>query len=106
MPMKTLTSKVHIIVSLIAQGWNHCQQVDTICLLLAKDDFVALNSESLSLQAALADYLNNIRYTLPQHKLLHSLSQFHCSQKNDVFLFLLKEHEQCFWTDQGKHIKL
>jgi len=54
--MKTLTSKVHIIVSLIAQGWNHCQQVDIICLLLAKDDFVALNSESLSLQAALADY--------------------------------------------------
>ena len=74
--MKTLTSKVHIIVSLIAQGWNHCQQVDTICLLLAKDDFVPLNSESLSLQAALSDYLNNIRYTLPQHKLLHSLSQF------------------------------
>jgi len=74
-PMKTLTSKVHIIVSLTAQGWNHCQQVDTICLLMVKDDFVVLNSESLLLQAALADYLNNIHYTLPQHKLLHSLSQ-------------------------------
>jgi len=43
---------------------------------------VALNSESLSLQAALADYLNNIRYTLPQHKLLHSLSQISLQPKN------------------------
>jgi len=81
-PMKTLTTKVDIIVSLIAQGWNHCQQVDTICLLLAKDDFVVLNRESLSLQAALADYLNNIHYTLPQHKLLHSLSQIPLQPKN------------------------
>jgi len=81
-PMKTLTTMVDMIVSLIAQGWNHCQQVDTICLLLDKDDFVVLNRESLSLQAALADYLNNIRYTLPQHKLLLSLSQISLQPKH------------------------
>jgi len=78
--MKTLTTKVDMIVSLIAQGQNRCQQLtgrdpDTIYLPLAKDDFVVLTRESLSLQAALADHLNDIRYTFPQHKLLHSLSQ-------------------------------
>jgi len=67
-------------VSLIAQGRNRCQQLtgcepDTIYLPLAKDDFVVLITESLLLQAAPADYLNDICYTLPQHKLLHSLSQ-------------------------------
>jgi len=61
MPMKTLTTKVDMIVSLTAQGWNRCQQLigrdpDTIYLPLAKDGFVVLNRESLSLQAALADY--------------------------------------------------
>jgi len=87
MSMKTLTTKVDMIVSLIAQGRNCCQQLtghdpDTIYLLLAKDDFVVLNRESLSLQAALAGYLNDIRYTLPQHKLLHSLSQIPLQPKN------------------------
>jgi len=80
-PMKTLTTKVDMIVSLIAQSWNHCQQVNTICLLLAKDDFVVLNRKSVSLQAALADYVNDIRYTLRQHKLLHSLSQISLQPK-------------------------
>ena len=61
MPMKTLTTKVDMIVSLIAQGRNCCQQLtgrdpDAIYLLLATDNFVVLNRESLSLQAALADY--------------------------------------------------
>jgi len=79
-PMKTFTIKVDRIVSLIAQGRNLCQQLtgrdpDAIYLPLAKNDFVVLNRESLSLQATLADYLNAIRYTFPQHKLLHSPSQ-------------------------------
>ena len=84
--MKTLTN-VDMIVSLIAQGWNRCQQLtgrdtDAIYLPLAKGDFVVLNRESLPLQAALAGYLNEIRYTLPQHKLLHSLSQIPLQPKN------------------------
>ena len=78
-----------MIVSLRAQGRNHCQQLtghdpDAIYLPLAKDDFVVLNRESLSLQAALADYLNEIHYTLPQHKLLHSLSQIPLQPKNPM----------------------
>jgi len=65
MPRKTLTIKVDMIVSLTAQGWNHCQQLtgrdpDTIYLLLAKDGFVVLNRESLLLQTTLADYDINI----------------------------------------------
>jgi len=53
-PMKTFTTKVDRIVSLIAQGRNLCQQLtgrdpDAIYLSLAKDDFVVLNRESLSL---------------------------------------------------------
>jgi len=86
-PMKTLTAKADMIVSLIAQGQNCCQQFtghdpDTIYLPLAKDDFVVLNRESLLLQSALADYLNDIHYTLPQHKLLHSLSQIPLQPKD------------------------
>jgi len=84
--MKRLTTKVDMIVSLIAQGWSRCQQLTghdpgTIYLSLAKDDFVVLNRESFSLQAALADYLNEILYTFPQHKLLYSLSQIPLQKK-------------------------
>jgi len=65
--MKTLTTKVDMIVFLTAQGQNHCHQLtgcdpDATYLLLATDDFVVLNRESLSLQAALADYDINIYY--------------------------------------------
>jgi len=101
-PMKTLTTKVDMIVSLIAQDWNHCQQVDSICLLLAKDDFVVLNRESLSLQAALADYLNDIRYTLPQHKLLHSPSQIPLQPKNRCVPVPIKGARTVFLDGSGK----
>jgi len=102
-PMKTLTTKVDMIVSLIAQGWNHCQQLDTVCLLLAKDDFVIVNGESLSLQAALADYLNNIRYTLPQHKLLHSLSQISLQPKHRRVPVPLKGAQTVFLDESRKN---
>jgi len=63
--MKTLTTNADMIVSLIAQGQNCCQQLtgcdpDTIYLLLAKGGFVVLTRESLSLQTALAAYDINI----------------------------------------------
>jgi len=65
--MKTLTTKVDMIVSLRAQGRNHCQQLtghdpDAIYLPLATDIFVVLNRKSLLLQAALADSDINIYY--------------------------------------------
>jgi len=64
-PMKTLTTNADTIVSLIAQGWNHCQQLtgrdpDIIYLPLATDDSVVLNREPLLLQDALANYDINI----------------------------------------------
>jgi len=65
MPTKTLTTKVDMIVSLIAQGRNCCQRLtgrdpDAIYLLLAKDDFVVLTRESLLLQTVLADHDINV----------------------------------------------
>jgi len=106
-PTKTFTTKVDMIVSLIAQGRNRCQQLtgcdpDAIYLLLAEDDFVVLNRESLSLQAALADYLNDIRYTLPQHKLLHSLSQIPLQPKNRCVPVPIKGPRTVFLDGSGK----
>jgi len=103
--MKTLTTKVDMIVSLIAQGQNRCQQLtghDPIYLPLAKDDFVVLNREPLSLQAALADYLNDIRYTLPQHKLLHSLSQIPLQPKKQRVPVPIKGARTVFLDGSGK----
>jgi len=102
-PMKVFTTKVDMIVSLIAQGWNHCQQVDTVCLLLAKDDFVVLNRECLSGQAALADYLNDIHYTLPQHKLLHSLSQISLQPENQCVPVPIKGARTVFLDGSRKN---
>jgi len=96
-----------MIVSLPAQGQNCCQQLtgrdpDAIYLPLAKDDFVILNRESLALQAALADYLNEIRYTLPQHKLLHSLSQIPLQPKNRCVPVPIKGARRVFLDGSGK----
>ena len=106
-PMKTLTTKADTIVSLIAQGRNRCQLLTghdpaTIYLSLAKDDFVVLNRESLSLQAALANYLNKIRYTLPQHKLLHSLSQILLQPKKRCVPVPIKGAQTVFLDRSGK----
>jgi len=107
MPMKTFTTKADMIMSLIAQGRNRCQQLtgrdpDTIYLLLATDDFVVLNRESLSLQAALGDYLNETHYTLPQHKLLHSLSQIPLQPKNRCVPAPIKGAQTVFLDGSGK----
>jgi len=58
---------------------------------------VVLNRKSVSLQAAL-DYLNDIRYTLPQHKPLHSLSQIPLQPKPVP----IKEARTVFLDGSGK----
>jgi len=96
-----------MIVFLIAQSRNRCQHLTgcdpgTIYLLLAKGDFVVLNRKSVSLQAALADYLNDIRYTLPQHKLLHSLSQIPLWPKKRCVPVPIKGARTVFLDRSGK----
>ncbi|XP_014808081.1 PREDICTED: endogenous retrovirus group K member 18 Pol protein-like [Calidris pugnax] len=75
---RTVTTLLEMFVRLISTGRLRCQQLrgtdpDFIHMYITKEDFTVMLRESLSLQAAFAEYLGKILYTLPKHGLLNSL---------------------------------
>lgn len=107
---KTITTRIDAVVTVIEKTRLRFQQLcgcdpAFISLPMSTDSFQVLFRESLSLQAALADYLNKIVFMNPSHKIFTLLEQIPLSVQSIIQTVPLPNARTVFIDGSGKSHK-
>lgn len=109
-PKKIVTTRTDAVVMVTEKTILHFQQLcgcdpAFISLPMSTDSFQVLFRESLSLQAALADYLNKIVFMNPSHKIYTLLEQIPLSVQSIIQTVPLPNARTVFIDVSGKSHK-